>query len=320
MAMKSSLLGKKSDNSKARRVVWLLLFSFSWIIFASYRMESSVVKTMQPLRPVTTDWKARWLHVPKTGTSFVNTLLFWVCPDLPDKVFFHGHVLLNPDEIPEACKAKLMARFEFNLDGPAASFSPENLREIHKPLDPEMSYSSLAHTFAFFRDPVSRLVSHFMFQWKWKEDFIAKFQSLSLEDAAASICNYKENHQLSNPYFRMVMGKGRLKDPNPSINPEEVYRAIERIKNLGFVGVTSEWNASICLFHKQWMSQEPVRDSELIDINHNPNMDDIQAIRSFVKCPDFVDEIIWAAVQERFRHDIQKYPDCGQLLSNEFGL
>jgi hypothetical protein len=56
--------------------------------------------------------------------------------------------------------------------------------------------------------------------------------------------------------------------PLPPLTPEDVGVALRRlVRDVAFVGLTSEWQASIELFHAQFMPEQPVLPEELGNIH-----------------------------------------------------
>jgi hypothetical protein len=103
-------------------VAFAVVAVFSFIVGVAY---SDIVQQWRPMTtellrshrrvPPTTEMQTRrqgrrtglieWLHIPKTGTSFGNTLVLWACPELDKARVWVTAEGFNP-AVPERCRQK----------------------------------------------------------------------------------------------------------------------------------------------------------------------------------------------------------------------
>ena len=250
----------------------------------------------------------RWLHVPKTGSSFINTLFLWTCPDMQEGTYFQGHFLNDSKILTKQCRQNIFQTFAEDSDGPRLSISgPMNQSEVHKPLPRILSMDDLSRTFTLLREPRQRLLSHYLFGHRHKSTIDSSLLS------SEKICSFARK-KFPGLYVRMIAGLGNHLSNDTSYEINHVLLALHRVRHLGFVGVTEEWTASMCLFHS--MHGGKMYNSELVDINHNPLMDssEVQRFLSKLNCSDVVDELIYSEGRKRFRADLDDHPHCKSYL------
>lgn len=289
----------------------------------------------------------RWLHIPKTGSSFLNTLAFWACPELPNtKVIdsLWGHTLdaqlirklpnfqtcltnISKYFIPEEDGPNIDSKFEF-VYRKKDSNDYYQLRDfiatrIHRPLPTSMTGDQLAHTVAFFRDPMERLLSHYMHSVKiWQEN-----KHFSLQDqTGVDACRYLNGDNprrlkflslytamLTGPYPKGYIGSGKRDKKSRRLTHKDALEACRRVKQMGFVGLTNKWEESICLFHAEWGGE--VRSAELLNTRPNELMKS-QTAAELTKewpCKDDLDEFVYGCALERFQDLARKHPQCNNI-------
>lgn len=211
---------------------------------------SEAVKKATPLH---------WLHVPKTGSSFLNTLINvpGVCPGLP------GDTVLTVDKF----GARLMAGFSAAYDIP----------KVCPGIDKETALSRFSHIgvgnllynrrlsyrgtgkkvlFGFFRQPEQRIISSY-------NDFLVAMHRGDMYFNPTASWSGHSLHKPSNltEFARTVSGCGVRMLTRPGFScgqrseptQSETETAIERLRSdFAFVGITDQWDLSICLFSKMF--------------------------------------------------------------------
>lgn len=203
-------------------------------------------------RPESVEGDIRWVHVPKCGTSFFQTLLRFSCPRLPEKT--NNQMLmtwLNPDrnateicplycpggqgkqcwddlpkhEIGKGCVADAwqgrgcLRQFTSCTDVPKHYF--------HRAWNPSQGGcdAEMPAAFMFIRDPKSRVIS-------------AHYH----DHPDANMTDYVGCQT------RMLIGKACYAKYTPT--QEDVQKAIKVLReDMRFVGITDDWSSSILLFH-----------------------------------------------------------------------
>ncbi len=253
--------------------------------------------------------RLRWLHFPKTGTSFISTLWSYSCSTRERYIDLNvnSHVCTNsPDGKISAASMydfALMRRYPWEMFGapnliPNNSSLPINGKDVplglvggtqHGPLSPNlqdkqflqsdrykklvtknqlMRYGSelMTHNIsvaAFFRQPEERIIS------AYKDSFHANgFVGTVFKNFVTKIRGPKPckigNHTYTNPVqcfanypgiagcmSRMLTGQKCADALFHEAGLENVAEAVDIILNqLDFVGLTEDWNESICQFHR----------------------------------------------------------------------
>lgn len=169
--------------------------------------------------------KLAWLHVPKTGTSFANTLASWACPDLKESDFVG---------VSEGNETVLGGFMEHHGDKCVAGFSFCN---GHTPVSRDSCNDWNAHEGHFvgmFREPEQRIISGYKQNC---HDVPGKDHTLPEYAEMVSGCSVK-------------MLNGQECGSNITVTSDMVKHAIRRIEEgFAFTGLTEEWALSVCLFH-----------------------------------------------------------------------
>lgn len=185
--------------------------------------DASEVKHLDPT-------KLSWLHIPKTGTSFANSLVSWACSDIAEDdavdqtysddsgAFLWGFMEAHPGKCLEG----------FEMCGGHAPISDDVDDNCN-------SWPAKRGNFiAMFRQPEQRMISGF-------------HQNCHDVDG--------NEHSLHH-YSRMVAGcgvkmmNGNLCGEDVQVTDDMLAHALWRLSDgFAFVGLTEEWALSVCLFH-----------------------------------------------------------------------
>jgi len=185
-----------------------------------------------------------FVHVPKCGTSFLNTLIHLpgACPAYPENVqlnektmgdrvmdnFFHRY---RPDLV---CNSSILDYREHAHIGVEA-FLPGGFDE------------GKGRFMIFVRQPEQRLLSHYY----WKR------QRVNESDGEPSTKQRLLSHSIvvfrefwSGVVTKMLTTK---RDTGPQPTRAQVDEAKSRLRSgFSFIGITDEWDLSICLFNKMF--------------------------------------------------------------------
>jgi hypothetical protein len=183
-----------------------------------------------------------WLHVPKTGTSFVNVLITWACQNVPDDA---------------AADERYINRTHFTM---VADFfavhhsscpSELNLCKGHHAVGEECLSmpDHRGHLVGMFRQPEQRVLS----------GYYARLNETSKGYEPAQYA-----HLLQGCVVRMLIGfpcaeysHGETPlESQASLPDGSVGMALARIDtDFAFVGLTEHWALSVCLFHAMFGGQ-----------------------------------------------------------------
>lgn len=260
-----------------------------------------------------------WLHIPKTGTSFANTLLQWGCPNAV------SHAFVAPEK---ARSRYVYATFNTNMswdwlslsrDGrswllkncysrlavrPARSRSltlyPSYTFNMHR----SMKRSEAHFTVAFFRLPRQRTYSNYIhLAFRYNETSSRKQSRMSLVEFARK------------PKFMSQQAKlllGRHYRHRGKVSVGDAHQAAYFVVNtLPYVGLTEEFRLSVRLFHaifggfpdsKQFENIRPsvLRQSYPLQKSSFFRYDETE----FGSWRDVADEIIYSAAFYRFWKDV----------------
>lgn len=195
-----------------------------------------------------------WLHIPKTGTSFGNTVYRYACPRLPHaarltKIDFPG------TERGQKMK-KLVEMFPPERWCPtdALATKPPYERRAgvecriagHKPIVDGRETGQRG--VAMFRSSLHRLKSAY---GHGKHAFGMPPEMKAALDLTVGFEAYARFDGISGCMSKMMIGVNCGQSHTLSV--PDLVQAIERLHTaLGFVGITEYWNTSMCLFHAQF--------------------------------------------------------------------
>eukprot|EP00045_Choanoeca_perplexa_P013818 m.158329 g.158329 ORF g.158329 m.158329 type:complete len:298 (-) comp16467_c0_seq6:1313-2206(-) len=178
-----------------------------------------------------------WLHVPKAGSSFATTLYHYAC-DLPDDVFPHlppGHRGM----VTRAFEKKYPFAKHCNRQGVLW----QGRRSGHEPCCTPKHL--LNGTVMMIRDPRRRATS--AFHYFMHASGMSLKQHQQLLRTAKNAVDFIRFPGVAGCQVKMLTG-GKCAG-NVKVDDARVDRAIANMKKAAFVGITDEWDSSICLFH-----------------------------------------------------------------------
>ena len=198
-----------------------------WGQATSARCPCQTISTAVKTRPVL------WVHVPKTGSSFANTVFRVACKKLPLWAFIRINSNVSTGSVgrlvPYFSKCFHKEIKKCPLEGGASR------NTAHHPLantafDPEhVAYVTM------LREPSSRIVAGFHHNLHDCHNCTKKNTTLS-EYAAATAGMYTD-------YFA---------------GTDSVDAAVKRIQQFAFVGLMEHWDLSICLYHHLFGGPVPI--------------------------------------------------------------
>jgi len=256
--------------------------------------------------------KIRWLHIPKTGTSFANIVWHYGCPDIPRS----------------ASVADYDTRFEGELDDayPMKKNCPylvDHTPATHKPIGEKEWEDHHGSFVTMFREPSSRIESAFNYNRHCIQDCNPENNDMwkcdTIRDPARThggACKRVQSAQCLTQYAlaepaqgcqtKMVYGIPCSGDM--TMDPVKRKLAAQRVKNgFAFVGLVEEWQLSLCLFHRVLGGHPfPVESDHVREGSSSPNDRNCSAqVESQLgEQKDPVDTLVYKAAKEKFEQQV----------------
>jgi len=226
--------------------------------------------------------KLCYVHCPKCGTSFYNTVQHFACPKLPENCLFIDGPSSCRRASNAAVRIEVFSKSWHNDSVPFDIRLKENvpLNPLFCSATPKTPMAYLEHyhhpwnasiceadsVAMMFRKPVERMISQYM-----DKDRRDVCSDIGIADCAllphANACmtrmlNGEECRgswiSRSAQLIKSFEGHGNLTDAlysslssylNSKLMTKQVARALRAIEDLRFVGLTDHWMESVCLFH-----------------------------------------------------------------------
>jgi hypothetical protein len=249
----------------------------------------------------------RWLHVPKTGTSFMNTVWHYGCT-LPASA--------------SASEFRSMYEQQFARKYPREALCPRLLDHspaTHKPIGDAEFASHRGAFVTMLREPSARLVSAFKHGKHCIQDCHPETESLPrcvrVRDSrrlykckavrrAKTPREYAALPEVRGCAAKMLLGRPCNDPLEPQAN--ETQAAVERLRGFAFVGLVEEWDLSVCLFHRL-LGGTPLP-QEFIAVRVNKGSAAFLSRRPQLLggLRDEADEALYGAARASFRQSVQQ--------------
>mmetsp|Transcript_39499 Transcript_39499/g.113624 ORF Transcript_39499/g.113624 Transcript_39499/m.113624 type:complete len:361 (-) Transcript_39499:127-1209(-) len=258
--------------------------------------EDAKNQRLQNLKPLV------WIHIPKTGSSLINTFASTqgLCPDFPEEGYFTEDVLG-----PHLFGEEQLHKYYTNERYCPGAFNSIGWTSTHTGVGNFPEEALHGHIVAMFRQPEQRLVSaynYFFHSWP-KKLFGRDPHDLHEYAEVTSGCGVKLFTRPGTACY----------DPAPPTEAE-VALALKRLQtDTAFVGLTDEWDLSVCLWHAMYGSN--CKDIEFEDMRpgddrpENRTEDehykyDTTDLRGFV---DTYDHVLWDEAKKIFERRLKMY-------------
>jgi hypothetical protein len=243
-----------------------------------------------------------YLHIPKCGSGFANALVHFACgkkvasnltlvgPNVKNK----GGTGLATKFWNEKCGDNRFLRFEAG----------------HAPLWKDMSKHTLSKVVMMVRPPKERITSGYLhnlhdcsplqqkygISWqndkRWKLD--GEIDPTTFKEYAACVDSCTTN---------MLVGKSCGYDGQGS-KPTYLRKALERLPQLGFVGLTDHWEMSICLWHAKFGGE--CLPAEFVNVRPGPHRAQYDE-KSLGASSQWNDQAIYDKAADLFVKDLEKH-------------
>jgi hypothetical protein len=259
-----------------------------------------------------------WLHIPKTGSSFGTTLAHTANSALPPRAHIpSGMNKSDPEDMP-ATKIDLEQQHlvldffvhKYPVDEwfDGVFRNPDNPGD-HIPILQGEEEVWRDFWVGFFRQPEERVSSAWHNFANGTGDVLAfqrnvegqQTSMLSLGESGRDKVDC-ETHGGGQVKFHQSCERARKLVPKVDI-------ALQRLKEFQFIGLTEEWDFSICLFHVVFKSDclslefENIRPTEY----HETEVEKEKEIKLLKQNPDPYDTILYRAAKSSFQEALSKY-------------
>ena len=190
----------------------------------------------------------QWIHVPKTGTSFANTVYRAACDELPTWAAIS--VVRSEQTVGGALKGKLVPYFETCFPTKTQSCRLHGGTELsygHNHLSKSFAPQSVAYV-TMLRDPIARLISgyhHDMHNCTPCTTEHSRTRPACCVKSGSTRTTLVEYTAIVAGIYTSYFGSG------------SVSSAASRIDQFSFVGLVEYWDLSICLYHYKFGGPRP---------------------------------------------------------------
>ena len=181
-----------------------------------------------------------WVHIPKTGTSFLNTLVASVCiaPTVP---FAAGELQHNYWEHVSRSRCNFTSSPQHNTYG-----SPPGHHGFGRYADAEL----VSNGVTLLRQPDQRIISGFHHNFHSYDIKLHGKPEITTYARAVAGCSVR---MLVRPSVPSSSDSGEAAcGHSPSPSDAEVDQAKAILSSFQFVGLTDEWDLTICLWHARF--------------------------------------------------------------------
>lgn len=193
----------------------------------------------------------QWIHIPKTGTSFGYTLFSYVCTNDVSEAVSEGCSYCGPNVRRGIWDRDLYSFLPFTkqpLCDKRTSFN--GLLQNHFPVPRQ--YTAQDNFIGLFRDPRKRLVSaynhdkhSFGIGQRHPETAVESREYMVLH--TQTLRDFADFEDIKSCQTKMLLSEYCAIEMN--VTEADAKRAIQILSDFRFVGLTDNFNASICLFH-----------------------------------------------------------------------
>ena len=251
-----------------------------------------------------------WLHIPKTSSLFATTVLTYACgdavvqPEATSTLTQSGPPIMNDD-----CQGRLSHKQCCSAAG--------HSRWFHDPLPYPEDLPSVGNVVLLLREPKQRVASAYFYLrgngkccgqgWGWSSE-----NSSNAFRAAAAHADLKTFLTLpgvSGCQTKMLVGRGCMDIVAPtSIEVERAAHFVQR--SAAFVGLSEQYQASVCLWHEHFGGSLAPSEMVAIGLMKGSGSSYDTAPLSMGAFVDHADEQTYTTGVRRFRAELSKTPKC----------
>ncbi|KAJ1461441.1 hypothetical protein M885DRAFT_507437 [Pelagophyceae sp. CCMP2097] len=188
----------------------------------------------RPSLQLSSDYRIRWLHVPKTGTSFANAIFHAACAGLPKWAAMPVGRAESVEQYYAQCHPTVANSEQCHLR------KPGTFGRAHVPLAEPWAPRTAAYV-TMVRNPTARLLSGYHFN-----RHLCANCSVSTTFVDYFRWSARQNRGIMT---NMILGRWGAREAAPYPGSKQIDEASQRLADFAFVGVVEHWPESICLFH-----------------------------------------------------------------------
>eukprot|EP00440_Ansanella_granifera_P011921 gb/GFBE01012958.1/.p1 GENE.gb/GFBE01012958.1/~~gb/GFBE01012958.1/.p1 ORF type:complete len:425 (+),score=64.11 gb/GFBE01012958.1/:1-1275(+) len=243
-----------------------------------------------------------WLHVPKTGTSFISTIWNYACgqhePPLDLEVDAYATATCS-----ECYDFALMGRYPVEqYCTPGVLSSNFGTQHAATTLDKMLAGENVV---SILRRPNQRLISAYHARHVSGFGDVETELWMTCSDAAC----FARFPGVAGCMTRMLTGGTCADSLQQTDLADRADQAVEALQHLAFVGLTEEWDESVCLFHVMFGGS--MNSAELKDVHMSRGSADDYDESELDGFVDDADEKVYAAAQARFNELKKQYVGGG---------
>jgi len=271
-----------------------------------------------------------YVHIPKTGTSFATVLIHSVNASLDpwDRVSTCDDYCMEHDCAEDSTKDRKLRPYKPHactgaLDGlfnrlPYATWFRGSFVDVkncdaaaHVPIDDELWEAHHGHFQGLFRDPLDLAPSQYLRSnngiGKTPDPYHLLRNDFSMEVGATALREYARDYK--GQMVRFLTGALKPQDDTRDMSMGRAKEAVERLKGFSFVGITDEWETTVCLYHRMIMDDAPCLPVEFVN-NRETETGNTTLGRRVLEEAGWLDDFdmhLWGQVQRLFRSNVAKY-------------
>ena len=182
-----------------------------------------------------------WLHIPKTGTSFLNTLVHSICvpPILPIKVGVSEHTYWRD--------VMDLSRCNFTSQHKSYGSPPTGVAALREPFTDTVTAH---HGITLLRQPEQRIISGFHYNFHGY-DLKHGEPNITVYARAVAGCSVRLLVRASHP-SQDGRGITDCSQHSPPPSEKEIHHAKAVLGVFQFVGLADEWDLTACLWHARF--------------------------------------------------------------------
>ena len=266
---------------------------------------TSQARHERPTRPTASRRRVAFVHIPKTGENFANTLAHFAIPHLPDSLTY-DMIRQNFSARPELFWNQSYSEWVHPPMGAPGDHAPQKRLHAlgwlnHMGVDSATATSWSGSLFGMFRNPALRAQScwnHFCENSalrcnRTREEYAERIVGMATKQLAGQA--FGLSCIASNPNGRRKYGCSQAK---PAIQV-----ALSRLPSYAFVGIVEDWALSICLFHAMFGGK--CRSSEFVKYTLNSKRLASVTDATFAGVYDPYDWELYSAARARFALDMR---------------
>ncbi len=250
----------------------------------------------------------QWVHIPKTGSAFAGVLLDYYCPQSKHSALYYMHkygpqiaLIMGHDSHLSKCYHTLLRQQAVYISDAHSAYDQDKGPII-----------------TLLRDPYERLISLFHY-WAGSTTHPREF---TWNVFRGEFKVFLKRVDTQNQMIRQILGPEYYNNNSNGLRFDNISDALD-ILNGGFVGFTTHFKQSVCLFFRMHNNSNlpnhqvnKLRKSKYMThestgiFPHVWSYKVIHEIEYEIPAFQIYDRILYSVVFDRFVKLLEKYPEC----------